>query len=89
MEQKLKARLRRLYQCFSDEALNADLPKLGGIETLVDIITRESEEGLVAAAQYTLGIAASNNPSVQMAALAYGSLMTNLLEVRPELSPRV
>ena len=58
------------------------MPKLGGIELIDRILREETHEGLVAAAAFALGTAASNNPTVQAAALSELSLMRGLLQVK-------
>ena len=59
-----------------------DLPKLEGISVLARIIEMETDQSLIAAAEYTLGTAASNNPTVQASALQEAGLMAALLRVR-------
>ena len=57
------------------------MPKLGGTAILAKIIEDESDASLITAAEYTLGTAASNNPTVQAAVLVEAQLMASLLNV--------
>ena len=60
----------------------ADVHKLGGLTILADIIKHELETNVIAAAEFALGTAASNNPPVQADALANPYLMPSLLKAR-------
>lgn len=63
--------------------MRADLPSMGGLPVLLDLLQQPWQPQLQAAAQYVLGTAVANNAQLQAQVLEQPAAVQMLLQARP------